>query len=181
MEGAVTRPGLGPPGPRVQVGSRHWDPPSSDRNHYLHASIALNRRRPFAAPRPDRSYSCIGAYHGAACPVVPNCALAGRVRTVLPSCIAWFNPHRDRGVDATPCGFFWNLFCLPFEYHDFFLWLSAHLVYVPPEKFKILTPLTFDLWRHNWGHVRRKMRSVAHNLQTSPFLLVIWMWTCSTK
>ena len=25
------------------------------------------------------------------------------------------------------------------------------------------------------------MRSVAHNLQTSPFLLVIWMWTCSTK
>ena len=39
-------------------------------------------------------------------------------------------------------------------------------------------PLTFDLWRHNWGHVRRKMRSVAHNLQTSPFLLVIWMQTC---
>ena len=25
-----------------------------------------------------------------------------------------------------------------------------------PENFKTLTPLTFDLWRHNWSHVRGK-------------------------
>ena len=62
----------------------------------------------------------------------------------------------------------------------FFSIAFRHLFYIP-WKFQDPDSLTFDPWRHNWGHVRRKKRSVAHNLQTSPFLLVIWMWTCSTN
>ena len=86
-----------------------------------------------------------------------------------------------KGVDATPLRFFWNIF--------FIYWSNATIFSIafppsflrPPWKFQDPDPLTFDLRRHNWGHVRRKMRSVAHNLQTSPYLLVIWMWTCSIK
>ena len=79
-----------------------------------------------------------------------------------------------------PSGFLEYLFCLPFECHHFSIAFCPSFLR-PPWKFLDPDPLKFDLWRHNWGHVRRKMRSVAHNLQTSPFLLVIWMRTCSTN
>ena len=35
-----------------------------------------------------------------------------------------------------------------------------------------MTLRTFDLWRHNWGHVRRKMRSVQH---------ATWSITCKHR
>ena len=66
------------------------------------------------------------------------------------------------------------LFCLPVECHQF-LFSLPNTFSRPSWKFQDPDPLTFDLWRHNWGHVRRKMCSVAHNLQASPFLLVIWI------
>ena len=93
------------------------------------------------------------------------------------------NPHRHReggGVDATPCGFSEIFFCLLVECHQF-LYSLPNTFSRPSWKFQDPDPLTFDLWRHNWGHIRRKMCSVAHNLQASPFLLVIWMWTYSPK
>ena len=89
-----------------------------------------------------------------------------------------FNPCRHRGDWCKPpCGFSGISFLLTVGLSPFFSIAFRPSFYVPPENFKTLTPLTCDLWRHNWGHVRRKMRSVAHYLQTSPFLLVIWMWT----
>ena len=95
--------------------------------------------------------------------------------------VMWFNLRRRRGVDATPPpAVFLEYFFLPVECHHFSIvfclsFLRSH------ENFKTMIPLRFDLWPRNWSHVRRKMRSVAHNFKTSPFLLVIWMWTCSTK
>ena len=93
------------------------------------------------------------------------------------------NPRRHRGGGwcNPPLRFFWNIFFVNRTIVTIFSIAFRPSFYVPPENFKTLTPLTFDLWRHNWGHVRRKMRSVAHNLQTLSFLLAIWMWTCSTK
>ena len=91
------------------------------------------------------------------------------------------NPRRHRGVDATPLRFFWNIFFVNRSIVTIFSIAFRPSFLRPPWKFQDPDPLTLDLWRHNWGHVRRKMRSVAHNLQTSPFLLVIWKWTCSNK
>ena len=95
----------------------------------------------------------------------------------------YFNPrrHRGGGLMQPPLRFFWNIFFVNRSIVTIFSIAFRPSFLRPPENFKTLIPLKFYLWRHNWGHFRRKMRSVGHNLQTSPFLLVIWMWTCSTK
>ena len=87
------------------------------------------------------------------------------------------------GLMQPPLRFFWNIFFVNRAIVTIFSIAFRPSFLRPTWKFQDPDgdPLTFDLWRHNWGHVRRKMRSVGHNLQTSPFLLVIWMWTCSTK
>ena len=87
---------------------------------------------------------------------------------------------RRRGW-CNPLQFFRNLFFVYWSNATNFSIAYRTYFLRPSWKFPDPDPLTFDLWRHNWDNVRRKMRSVAHNLQASSFLLVIWMWTCSPK
>ena len=58
MEGAITRPVLGPAGSRS---GRHIEILLQPSQPLLHTNMALNGRRPFAASRP-RGCGCIGAY-----------------------------------------------------------------------------------------------------------------------
>ena len=124
--------------------------------------------------------------------------LVGHLAHMVHQLTCWTRPHRGAvsppppppagrgltlagtGGDAPPPVCQECLFCLPVECHQFFYSLPT-ILFTSPWKFPDPDPLTFDLWRHDWGHVRRKMRSVAHNFQASSFLLVIWMWTCSPK
>ena len=88
--------------------------------------------------------------------------------------------HRGGGLMQLPCGFSGISFCLPVEWYHFF-YSFPPIFLRPPWKFQDPDPPNIWLWRHSWGHLRRKMRSVAHNLQTSLFFLVVWMWAWSTK
>ena len=93
---------------------------------------------------------------------------AGRVRLNTPAGRGLTLAGTGR-VDATPLRFFWNIFFVNCSIVTICSIAFRPSFLRPPENLKTLTPLTFHLWRHNWGHVRRKMRSVAHNLQTLPF------------
>ena len=106
---------------------------------------------------------------------IPSPALESKFVKLLFSSRKWIkssektctvNPRRHRGVNATPSGFSEIYFLFTGRMSSIFIQLTDHPFYVPL-KISRPWPLTFDLWRHNWGHVRRKMRSVAHNLQAS--------------
>ena len=64
-------------------------------------------------------------------------------------------PRRHRGL-MQPLRFFWDVFFVYCSYVTIFSVAFRSSFYVPPENFKTLTSLIFDLWRHNWDHVRRK-------------------------
>ena len=76
---------------------------------------------------------------------------------------ARINPrrHRDWGVDATPLRFFRNIFFYRSNVINFSIAYRTSFFH-PSWKFSDPDRLNFDLWRHNWGHVGRKMRSVVH-------------------
>ena len=57
MEGAVTRPGLGPAGSRS--GQDTLGPSIQRSQPLLHTSIALDGRRLFAAPRPEVAFAYV--------------------------------------------------------------------------------------------------------------------------
>ena len=85
------------------------------------------------------------------------------------------------GVTHPPAGFLEYIFVYQSIVTIFFYSFPPTLFTSPP--LKISKPWPPNIWHMTsyLGSWQAKMRSVAHNLQTSPFLPVIWMWTCSTK